>query len=187
MLDLDSYYEDYARLIKPRGLVDNLRRVQQIILRSAEANGKLIIAGNGASAAIAAHASLDFTKQAKVRSITLNDPTLITAYANDYGGENWLLEAVKCHVDKNDVVIFISVSGESPNLVKAARWLFEKNIKVVSFTGINHQTSLAKYSSTNLWVDSNAYNIVECIHMIWITSIVDMVIGKKVYSVGPSK
>ena len=93
--------------------------------------------------------------------------------------KNWLLEAFKCHVDKNDVVVLISVSGRSPNLVKASKWLCENEIKVISFTGSNSHTSLSQYSIINLWVDSKAYNIVECIHMIWIMTIVDMVIGKK--------
>ena len=186
MLDLESYYADYSRLIKPPGLIDELTKLHKIILQSTQDNGKLVFAGNGASASIASHAALDFTKQAKIRSISLNDPALITAFTNDYGGENWLLEAFKCHVDKNDVVVLLSVSGESPNLVKASKWLCENEIKVISFTGSNSHTSLSQYSIINLWVDSKAYNIVECIHMIWIMTIVDMVIGKKIYSVGPS-
>ena len=60
-----------------------------------ESNSKIIFAGNGASASIAAHGATDFTKQGKIRSITFNEANLITCLSNDYGYENWIKEALK--------------------------------------------------------------------------------------------
>ena len=60
-----------------------------------------MFAGNGASASIANHASLDFTKQAKIKSVNFNESALITAFANDYGYENWIQKAVKYYGDES--------------------------------------------------------------------------------------
>jgi D-sedoheptulose 7-phosphate isomerase len=182
-MDLNSYFEDYVGLIKPEFLFDALEELKIKILETKSIGGKLVFLGNGASSAIASHAALDFTKQAKVRAITFHDPALITAYVNDFGGENWLREICRANIDKQDLVLFVSVSGESTNLIKAAKWLREQNIDTVSFTGRNKNNTLGSLTNQNLWVNSHAYNIVECIHMIWITTVIDMVLGKKVYSV----
>ena len=183
MLDLESYFNDYEKLTRPDFLFDRLELLKKTFISVRDAGAKLVIVGNGASSSIASHAALDFTKQAGVKSVTFHDPALITAYTNDYGCENWVKEACKHHVNSLDVVIFISVSGESLNLVTAAKWLKSENIRTVSFTGSGPNTSLAAVSSVNLYVPSHAYNIVECIHMIWITAVIDMIIGKKFYRV----
>jgi D-sedoheptulose 7-phosphate isomerase len=142
---------------------------------------KLMFAGNGASAAISAHGSVDFTKQGGVRAINFNEADLITCFANDYGYDNWISNAVRLYGDEGDALVLISVSGTSPSVVEAAKFAKENGIKVISFTGRDKQNSLKQLGDINFWVDSNAYNIVECIHMIWITTVIDMVIGKSVY------
>ena len=182
-LDLDSYYDDYAQLIKPLWLFDNLRELKNQIAVAHAKGGKIVFLGNGASASNSAHAALDLTKQAGVKAITFHDPSFVTAYVNDFGSENWLSEACKRFVDANDVVVLFSVSGESPNLVKAASDLRLRGVKTVSFTGRNAASSLSLVTDKNFFVNSEAYNIVERIHLVWITTVIDMLIGKKVYSV----
>jgi D-sedoheptulose 7-phosphate isomerase len=180
---LDEYYEEYASNIKPNWLFENLTMLQKIIHKTNEKGNKVILSGNGASAAIAAHAALDLTKQAKVKAIAYHDSALITAYSNDYGYDKWLSKLLESHMDKGDLLILISVSGESPNIIEAAKYAKEIDNKVIAFTGKNENNSLKDLGDMNFWVDSDAYNIVEGIHMIWITTIVDMIIGKSVYSV----
>ena len=183
MLDLNAYFEDYNMLMKPDGLFEGLEKLKALCLSVKSNDGKLIFVGNGASAAIASHAALDFTKQGNIRAITFHDPSIITAYVNDFGGSSWLAEACKSYVDPVDAVFLISVSGESPNLIKAADWLNNNNIRTASLTGRSQNTSLGKRTNINLSVETHAYNIVECIHMIWITTVIDMVIGRKIYAV----
>ena len=77
----------------------------------------MIFAGNGASASNASHASVDFTKQAGIKSINFNEVNLITAFSNDYGYENYIAKALEFYADQGDVFIPISVSGESENLI----------------------------------------------------------------------
>ena len=76
-----------------------------------------------------------------------------------------------------------SVSGESPSIVNAAITAKALGLKVVTFTGRNEKNSLKSLGDINFWVDSDAYNIVECIHMIWVTTVIDAIIGHAVYEV----
>lgn len=180
---LDDYFSEYAANINPSWLYDNLNELKALFERTAKQGNKVIFGGNGASAAIASHAALDFTKQAKIKSVTYHDPALITAYSNDYGYKNWLAKVLESNMNKEDLLVLISVSGESPNIIEAANYAKTKNIRLVTFTGKNINNNLKSIGDLNFWVDSHAYNIVEGIHMIWLTTVVDMIIGKSEYSV----
>ena len=180
---LDPYFDEYQKLAFSKDLYESLNAFQEIALKVKSQNAKLIFAGNGASAAISAHGAVDFTKQAKVRGITFNEADLITCYANDFGYENWVAEAIKSYADNNDAVVLTSVSGESMNAVNAAKVAKGMGLKVITFTGREESNSLKLLGDLNFWVDSHAYNIVECIHMIWITTVSDVIVGKAVYEV----
>ena len=85
-------------------------------------NGKVFIVGNGGSSSIASHVSVDFAKVANIQSETFNNANLITTFANDYGHDNWICEAIKAYLQKNDILILISSSGTSKNIVNAANY-----------------------------------------------------------------
>ena len=178
-----QYFEDYKSLAFSDEIYSILDSFKSLALNVKKVNAKLIFAGNGASAAISAHAAVDFTKQAKVRGITFNEADLITCYSNDYGYENWMSEAIKSFAKESDAVVLTSVSGESPSIVNAAITAQSLGLKVITFTGRNQDNSLKSYGDINFWVDSHAYNIVECIHMIWVTTVIDAIVGNSVYEV----
>ena len=182
-LNLDNYYNEYKKCLIPDDLFSKLSKAKELIELANSNNGKLIFAGNGASSSISSHAALDFTKQANIRSVSFHDPALITAFMNDYGYDNWLKEVFKKYTNKNDISILISVSGESKNIINAAKFHKNNGNKVISFTGKSQDNELRSISDLSFWVDSMSYNIVEGIHMIWVTTIIDMIIGKSVYSV----
>ena len=77
---------------------------------------KVIIVGNGGSAAIASHVSVDLTKACKIRSVNFNEADLITCFANDYGYENWVKKGIDFYQTKK---IYLSVysSGMSKNII----------------------------------------------------------------------
>jgi len=145
--------------------------------------GRLIFAGNGASASISSHCALDYTKQGKMNSICFSSDAFITALANDYGYDRWLTEAIKCYANKEDLVILISSSGRSPNIVSAAEYCKCSDIDVVTLTGFENDNPLKTLGDLNFWVNSKSYNIIECTHMFWLMSACDLLIGKSEYSV----
>ena len=143
------------------------------------AGGKVIVVGNGGSAAIASHVSVDFTKASNVRSINFNEADLITCFSNDYGYENWVARALEAYADSNDVVILISSSGKSPNMVNGAKQSNAMNIPLITLSGFTSNNPLRQTGDINLWVDSNSYNVVEMTHHIWLLSVVDFIIDKQ--------
>jgi len=177
----DKYYDIYKKLAFNESIYPMLEEFKTLAKEVRGNNAKMIFAGNGASAAISAHGAVDFTKQAKVRGVTFNEADLITCFANDFGYDNWMAEGVKHYADSNDVVVLTSVSGTSPSVVNAAKVAHEMGLKVVSFTGRSEDNALRELSDIAFWVDSHAYNIVECIHMIWLTTVIDSVIGTYIY------
>ena len=178
-----EYFQEYTNLAFSQDLNPTLEKFRELAIAIKDSKSKLIFAGNGASAAISAHGAVDFTKQAKVRAITFNEADLITCYANDFGYDNWISEAISSYCNAGDAVVLISVSGESPSVVNAAKRAKKIGLKVVTFTGRSKDNSLRQEGDINFWVDSHAYNIVECIHMIWLTTVIDAVVGNAVYEV----
>ena len=126
----ESYFTKYKELAFNDDIHASLDDFKELALKVKTLDAKMLFAGNGASAAISAHAAVDFTKQAKVRGITFNEADLITCYSNDYGYENWMSEAIKSYYKANDVVVLTSVSGESPSIVNAAITARELGLKV---------------------------------------------------------
>ena len=145
----------------------------------------MIFVGNGGSAAMASHCSVDLTKNAGIRAINFNEADLITCLANDRGYENWVSEALSLYVDSGDVVVLISSSGRSPNIVNAAKWVKQSaGVELVTVTGMdpNNPVKSTNPDGINLWTDSKAYNLIEMTHHFWLLAIVDMMIGASVYS-----
>lgn len=160
-----------------------LNEISKLLIATKKKNKKVIIFGNGGSAAIASHVSIDLTKNAGIRSINFNESDLLTCFSNDFGYDKVFAKSLEFYADKGDVVIIISCSGESKNLIEAANFCIEQKIKICTFTGFSKSNTLKKMGDINLWADSKAYNIVENVHQIWLLSIVDRIIGKLEYTV----
>ena len=153
-----------------------LDQAARLITSTNERGGKIILAGNGGSAAIASHISVDLTNSAGIRAINFNEPDLITCFANDYGYERWLEKAFESYADKGDTVILISSSGRSKNIINAALKAKESGLDVITLSGFDAHNPLRQTGKTNFWVDSHVYNVVETVHNVWLSSIVDKIV-----------
>ena len=98
----DRYFQSLFSNIKNID-IKKLEQFIEIILNSKKNLNKLIIVGNGGSASIASHVSVDFIKAAKITCLNFNEPNLITCFSNDYGYENWVSEALKIYAEKEHV------------------------------------------------------------------------------------
>lgn len=174
-----NYFENYFLTIK-RKLdsidVDKLEKVVNLILGVSKSNGKVLIFGNGGSAAIASHLTVDLINAAKIQAMNLNEPSIITCFSNDYGYENWVDKAIECYAEKGDLVVLISSSGQSKNMINGAKRAKSIGLNVITLSGFLKSNPLRKLGDVNLWVDSEAYNVVEMTHNIWLLSIVDYII-----------
>ncbi len=161
---------------------NSIEKITKLLLSTNKKNKKIIIFGNGGSAAIASHVSVDLTKNARIRCINFNEADLLTCFSNDYGYEKVFSKSLEFYADKGDLVIIVSASGKSKNLLEAAKICKKKKLFLCTLTGFSKGNPLKKMGNINLWVNSKAYNIVENVHQIWLLSIVDKIIGKTEYS-----
>lgn len=159
--------------------LDLFHKSSKSILKVKKKNGKLIFLGNGGSAAIASHCSVDFTKVCKIRSINFNEADLLTCYSNDFGQENWAKECLKSYADPKDLLIAISSSGNSANIVNACLYARSKNIEILTLTGFSKKNKVKKLGNINLWVESDKYNIIESVHQTFLLSICDYIKNEK--------
>jgi D-sedoheptulose 7-phosphate isomerase len=178
---LTGYYEEYSRLLINEAVMDTIAEYAQLALGIKTAGGKMMFAGNGASASIAEHGAVDFTKQGGVRGVTFHDPNLMTCFANDFGYDHWMAKAIEHYGDAGDAAVLISCSGESPSVVNAAQKARDMGLKVVTFTGRDPGNALKELGDVNFHVPSHAYNVVENLHAIWLTSTIDLILGKSEY------
>lgn len=177
---LTQYLERYRRILN-QDVLGDLVKLKALLQACSSQGRKVIFAGNGGSAAIASHCAVDFTKNAGIRSVNFNEADLITCFANDYGYEHWLKKALEFYSDSGDLVILISSSGKSQNMIEAGRFVLEKGRTLVTFTGFEMENPLRRLGQLNFWVDSRAYNVVEMTHHIWLLAVCDLVIGNAEY------
>ena len=181
---LTFYLEDFSDLVKPNEeTVEKLAEVADLLKNVNSAGKKTLIFGNGGSAAIASHFSVDLTKNAGLRCVNFNEADLITCFANDYGFERWVEKAVDFYGDEGDLLIVISSSGSSKNMLNGVKAARKGNFKaVVTLSGFAEDNPLRQLGDINLWINSRAYNFVENIHQVWLLAIVDLIIGSREYS-----
>lgn len=136
-------------------------------------DNSLLIVGNGGSASVAAHFALDCVNALGFRARTFNQAELVTCLANDYGYEHWVRKALERFADERDLLVLISSSGESPNMLNAASAARQIGLGLLTLTGFHSDNALRQLGDVNLWVDSNCYNTVEMVHQIWLLAMID--------------
>ena len=181
---IKSYLKDFIELLDPNDeSISNLIQARNLLIDVNKNKKKILIFGNGGSAAIASHFSVDLTKNAKLRCLNFNESSLITCFSNDYGFEHWAEKAIDFYGDEGDLLIVISSSGKSENMINAVKAARNGNFhSVITLSGFSKDNPLNKLGDINLWVNNRSYNFVENIHQIWLLAIVDLIIGKRVYS-----
>ena len=179
---IDDYLERYKKSLLQTDVSETMIAMKKLLLKTRDSGNKVLIVGNGGSAAMASHVSVDLTKQAGIRTVNFNEADLITCFANDYGYENWVAKAIEFYGDEGDVATLISSSGKSPNMINAAVQAKSMKIPIITLTGFKQDNPLRQFSELDFWVDSRAYNVIENTHQIWLLMECDLILGKIEYS-----
>jgi D-sedoheptulose 7-phosphate isomerase len=136
----------------------------------------IIILGNGGSNAISCHLAEDYTKTLKKKAICFGDSARLSCYANDYGWENAYTEFVKHFSNSKTLVILISSSGNSINILNTAEYCVTNGIFMITLSGFDENNKLKTIHEPNsilhFWVNSQDYGIVECIHELILHSVI---------------
>jgi len=135
---------------------------------------KVILVGNGGSASIASHVAIDFWRNAGVRALSFNDASLLTCISNDFGYANVFARPVSCFADEGDILVAISSSGKSENILNAVKAAHDTKAQVVTFSGFSPANPLRKSGEYNFYVASESYGYVEVAHQLILHTIVDL-------------
>lgn len=165
-----------AHIVTSNSNITKLIKIKKKIIKTKNTKNKVLIFGNGGSSAIASHFSIDLINKIGIRCLNFSDDALLTCFANDYGFHKWIYKAIDLFCDRNDVIIFISSSGQSKNMIEGINLAKKKKINnLITFTGGKKNNPLSKKGNINLWVNSKIYNHIENAHQIWLLSIVDSI------------
>ena len=133
--------------------------------------------GNGGSAGIAGHMAIDFAKNGGVRSVTFNDASSLTCLGNDLGYDQVFAKQVEMQGLPGDILIAISSSGRSANILRAAEQAAAGKCAVVTLTGFTADNPLRAMGAVNFYAPSQVYGFVETAHQMVLHAILDSAMG----------
>ena len=145
-----------------------------------DGNGLFFWIGNGASASMAEHMSHDCFKNADMLTLTCSETAHITAISNDISYENVFAYRIGKMCSKKDMLITISSSGNSPNIIKAIETAKEKGMFIVTLSGKSEDNKSRKMGNLNFYVRLSTYGLVESAHACLLHCWLDMFLDKYV-------
>jgi D-sedoheptulose 7-phosphate isomerase len=148
------------------------------------AGGKLMFIGNGGSAAIASHMATDFSKNGEIRALALNDGSMLTCLSNDLGYEQVFARQLELFAMAGDLLIAISSSGRSPNILEAVAVARKRGCRIVTLSGFGADNPLRQQGDINFYLASDQYGVVEIGHLTICHAILDFACGLKVAAAG---
>ena len=184
---VDDYFSELARLPQ-QTVVTDAKGVEMamadlfpiMIERFAshrDGDGKLMFVGNGASAAMASHMALDFSKNGKVPALAFNDAVALTALSNDEGYDQVFSKQIEYFAIEGDFLVAISSSGNSANIINAVHAARAKGCGVLTLSGLGADNKLRQMGDYNLFVPSGEYGFVEIVHGGLIHALLDIFMG----------
>jgi D-sedoheptulose 7-phosphate isomerase len=186
---LDRYFATLAdalrtaevtdRTAKKLALEEGCEWVRKTAHKTHDAGNTIIFVGNGGSAGIASHLAIDFSKNGKLRALAFNDPAALTCLGNDLGYENVFGKQMDFHARPGDLLVAISSSGRSPNILGAVKVARERNCNVVTFSGFSEDNDLRRIGDVNFYVRAraNEYGFVEVAHLALCHAVLDIDMG----------
>ena len=153
------------------------RLATRVIADLKDTDGKLMFVGNGGSASIASHMVIDFSKNAGIPALSFNDGVVMSALANDEGYDEAFARQIGYYGRPEDVLIAISSSGNSANIVNAVTAARERDCHVITMSGFQSDNTLRGLGDFNLYVPSGEYGFVEIAHLSLCHALVDLIMG----------
>lgn len=136
--------------------------------------GDVFLIGNGGSAAVCSHISVDYCKFLKLQARALNDPAILTCVANDYGYPRVFAQQLLWYMRKGDFLIAISSSGESRNILEAVSVAKDLECPVVTLSAFKPDNTLRSLGYVNFYVPTHSYRVAEVCHLNFLHSLVDV-------------
>jgi D-sedoheptulose 7-phosphate isomerase len=151
-------------------MIEDFRRVGRT-------DNKIMFVGNGGSAGIASHMAIDFTKNGDIAAMAFSDAAALTCLGNDLGYEQVFARQISAHARPGDLLIAISSSGRSPNIVNAVAAARGRDCRVHTLSGFSPDNPLRRLGDHNLHVASDQYGLVEVSHQALLHCLLDHALG----------
>ena len=161
------------------GLAAGFEHYIEAALATRAKHSKIIFIGNGGSAGIASHLAIDHSKNGRLPAMAFSDASAITCLSNDYGYEHVFAKQIEYHARKDDLLIAISSSGKSENILNAVAAARALGCGVVTLAGFDRANPLNKLGDVNFYTDSNEYGFVEVAHLALGHSMLDYIIEQQ--------
>ena len=164
---------------KPLGSYDEGIEIMLDLLRKCKKyRNALFICGNGGSAGIAQHMTGDFLKNGGFRTFSMYGQSTITCISNDLSYEYVFCKQLELLANKDDLLIAISSSGNSENIIKAVKTMKKIGGKVITFSGFKSDNKLKTLGDINVYVPVEHYGMVESIHNLILQQLVDIIVDE---------
>ena len=172
---INNYFEEFFKVLSNVEVTDlskneielsnSISFLNSKIKEIVNQNHKIVMIGNGGSAGICGHQVIDYWKNGGIKSINFNDSSLLTCISNDFSFEEVFSKPLEMFLEKNDILYCFSSSGNSSNIINAAKIAREIGAFVVTFSGFESDNKLRNLGDLNFYVKSNSYGIVEISHL----------------------
>lgn len=146
--------------------------------RHKEKKSQLFFIGNGGSSAIASHMTADFMKNGGMNTYSLYDNAVTTCMGNDYGYEYIFSRPLDFLAREGDLLVAISSSGNSGNIINAIDVAAGKKVTVITFTGFEADNRAKQMGDINVYIPCRKYGIVESIHNLILQQVVDLIMER---------
>ncbi len=157
---------------------EGIKVLMDVFTRHKRQKSQLFFVGNGGSSAIASHMTADFMKNGGMNTYSLYDNAVTTCMGNDYGYEHIFSRPLEFLARENDLLVAISSSGNSPNIINAIDTASRKGATIVTFTGFKSDNRIRKMGDVNVYVPCEKYGVVESIHNLILQQIVDLIMER---------
>lgn len=150
----------------PLSLDEEANKVVDMILAAKSAGKKVMLVGNGGSAAIVSHMHNDLCKSVGVRAMVFHELPLLTALTNDHGYGCVFERPLELWTDPGDLLFAVSSSGQSENILRAVQAALARDCQVITLSGFKADNPLRSMGHLNFYVPSQFYGYVELVHSV---------------------
>jgi len=156
---------------------DAVKQIGHAMQACHDGGNKVMLIGNGGSAGICSHMATDISKNGGMRATAFNDSSVLTCLGNDYGYEFVFQKQIEWYAAEGDILIAISSSGKSANILNAVEEARKKECLVYTFSGFREDNPLRTRGDLNVYLNSLEYGFVEVGHLAIIHSALDIKMG----------
>lgn len=138
---IKKYKLDFFSILKKIEKKDILN-LCNLIIDVKKKKSKIMIFGNGAGASIASHFANDLTNTSGIKAMSYDNTAQITCLSNDYLFQNWIKKIISYYANNDDLVILLSASGNSKNMINAAKFCKKKKLNIFRLRVLKNKINL---------------------------------------------